>query len=221
MQTKKFLLYSLFFVLVIGFLSACAQTILGSSVEYVNDSLEQRNHAFPTVSVEEIERQGNGTWNRDSFPLQVKIDMDISESRRQNIIFAMEEWNRVIGTDVFAWEMVDLERYVFYGQICEPEENTIFVFETELGNDVEDRILLGLTTNFYFSNQQHRIKSSLMQFDEDLELSDIQYVALHEFGHALGLSHDEGNISSVMYPHVLSSFGSIESSDVFYIRNQL
>lgn len=220
MQTKKFFFSFLLFLIGLGFFSACSQSFTNLPVNRP-DETDYHVDYFQSIPIEEVNSQGHARWHREVFPLQVKIDDDIRESRRERIIFGMEEWNRVVGVDVFIWEVANLERYVFYGQICEPEEGTIFVFETELGNDEEDRVLLGLTTNFYFVNDEHFIRSSFVQFDEELEVSEIQYVALHEFGHVLGLRHDRADISSIMYPHVLSSFGSLTSADVYYIRNQL
>lgn len=164
--------------------------------------------------------QGNNIWPPNSFPIRVYIDSDIEESKKQEIISAIEQWNSIIGFDVFSWTTSNLENYIFYGQIREPERNNIYVLQTELGLDIDDREILGLTSNYVEPGRENYMRSSMVQFDEELAIDDLYYVALHEFGHVLGLKHDQNDISSLMYPYVLSSFGIIKPEDLLYIRNQ-
>jgi len=168
-----------------------------------------------------ISRQGENIWHLDSFPLRILIDSDIEQLKKNQIISALEQWNSIIGFYVFRWEEIDLEETIHYGQFSEPERNVVYVFESELGRDTDDNHILGLATNYIEYGQSIYIRSSLVLFDEELLATDMYYVCMHEFGHVLGLKHDRDDISSIMYPHVLSSFGNIKPEDLVYIRNQL
>ncbi len=203
--------YIFIFLLKIVFIAGCTQ-----SSPFYNRNLNLYGYNIEQQSISE---QGNNIWQSDSFPIHITIDCDIEQYKKEQIILAIEQWNNVVGFNVFIWQEEELENYIFYGQIREPEQNNIFVLQAELGYDVNNRNILGLTTNYYTNNQIY-IKSSIVQFDEELANDDFYHVALHEFGHALGLRHDQGDISSIMFPHALSSFGMIKIEDILYIRNQ-
>lgn len=205
---------------IIRFLAIALLSIVGCISSTLSPISLEVFHGISRFSAQTIENEGNGFHESQSFPLTVNIDSDISTARISAIIAALEHWNREVDAQVFIWRVVDLERFIFYGFICQPQENEIFVFESELGRTVNDEILLGLTTNYYFVTNQNQIQSSTVQFDPDLELENVYTVALHEFGHVLGLSHDEDSWTSIMFPHALNSLGFVEDVDVAYVRSQ-
>lgn len=125
---------------------------------------------------------------------------------------AVAHWNSIVGMRLL---------YVtpHLGDTWEPA-NCIDVRERDLGGSDLHTRLWGL--NSPTVARDGRIIRSLVEFDEDLPDEVIFEIALHEFGHALGLQHDEDHPNSIMFPYV-SRDGSqrIQQEDIEAIRQMV
>lgn len=198
-------------------------TLVATGCGVISTSTTGTNHQTTSARTEMLsQNQGNSIWRTSDFPIVVNIDGDITEEKYNGIVLALEEWNYNTNMEIFTWRKIDIENYIFYGMLTEPPVGEIFVLQTELGISETGLPLLGLTNRLSHpgTSRPEIIRSVVVYFDEDMRTGDFYVVALHEFGHALGLSHDR-NVASIMYPFALDSFGIIQPQDMIYVRNQV
>lgn len=162
-------------------------------------------------------------WSSEDFPLSVRVDVSsFSQEERERIFEVAEHWNLVIGEPIFEASEIDLDLYILRGNLLEASPGEIFVQETELGLSGGGGRVLGITEYHTggYSLDFTQFNNSVILLDNDTSYEDLFVVAVHEFGHALGLGHD-GDANSVMYRYALESGGVIMDDDIEYIRNQL
>lgn len=209
MTSIRFLVGLLLVTLLI--VSGCSQTISNGQLGNTQhgSSREEPSHHQTGVS----------TWDSSAFPILVKIDEGFTPEQQEILISSLSVWNQQAETEIFRWEIADIENYIFYGMVCEPQNGQVYVFQTQLGENEAGQPLLGLTTRFFSDDRSTRIKSAMVEIDLDLATINYFFVTLHEFGHVLGLTHDSDFIS-IMYPYALDSIGVITPEDITYVKIQ-
>jgi predicted Zn-dependent protease len=171
--------------------------------------------------IEAIRPQVNH-WDPSVFSLEVHIDVNMDSRTSEQILVATDYWNELIGTDVFSVTEEDLNQHMVDGELQRPPYGVVYVQVRELGSVSRKRSLLGLTETFFntLSLSSHEIDSVIVWIDPDMHDSgNILTVAIHEFGHCLGLEHDT-DITSIMYPYALESDGQVMNNDILYIQRQ-
>lgn len=165
----------------------------------------------PGVTLYEAE-YGYRHWPLASFPLEVRVDSSMDPRYIQGTQAAVDHWNSLVG-----------RRFLYVtlheGDVWE-RANSIDVRERNLGRSTRDRRVWGL--NSPTVGGDGRIIRSLVEFDEGLPDDAIFEIALHEFGHALGLQHDEEDRDSIMFPYVSRAGNqSVRPEDIEAIQQML
>lgn len=172
-----------------------------------------------------VQRSHNSTgryyWYPREAPIPVFIDTRINQDARFAIEHSIDIWNSLIGWEVFEYSSVELPFTPTQGEpAVEPPYGNIYVYMTELGFISPTEVYLGITTRFSESALVLGIRSCTVRFDDDLSPDEWLFVSLHEFGHVLGLEHDD-DINSIMFRFALASNGNVQDADVDEIRNML
>lgn len=146
------------------------------------------NYIYSAVLNKDILR-----WNVESFPLKVYFE-DTKPAYRETIKMAFDKWGKASGflqfVEVFKPEESDIEiRFVNYdGSECTSANCHYAVAVTSNTTDKYHR-LKKMIIKFYNANP----------FGEAYTNAEIYNTALHEIGHALGISGHSDNPADVMY----------------------
>lgn len=166
----------------------------------------------------------NWFWTSDAFPLLVRVDLDLDLEVQEKIYLAIEDWNNAIGEQIFSYYPFNVEYVIVAGIVQDLQYATIIVFSKELGRLPNGNVILGMATRNVISVHEAdnfgRMSSCIVNIDEDIDALNVRLVAVHELGHALGLSHSIDR-NSVMYEHVLDSGGRITEEEILPIRHML
>lgn len=131
-------------------------------------------------------------WQAEALPLMVILDEDMSDWEA-DIEFAVSLWNRVIGSPIFV-----------YGGI----EDTSMFPEKPTGGLI---VVRKADPNSYphvqlrYDQESGNLISAPVRLPAGVYSQYRLRTAAHEFGHVLGLGHDEKLPQSVMYPSVHGS----------------
>lgn len=135
-------------------------------------------------------------WNAESFPLKVYIDSSSSPGRMyvDSIKNAFDQWTKTTN-------------FLSFTEVDDPERSDIEIkFSDYAGPDctsADCRYVLATTTNK--TDEYHRLSKMIITFYKNNPLGEentstqIYNTALHEIGHALGISGHSDNPNDVMY----------------------
>jgi len=143
-----------------------------------------------------------------SFPLIVYIDDSVPMNYRVAIQRAADTWNTLIGQEVFTFDITAREDFTIIPVISGDPANETALAYTKLR-------LIEVGTG--------RIASLMILVRSGLpyRIDTLERVLFHEFGHALGLAHDEHDPLSVMYPNITKSSLVVRNADIRYVRSQV
>lgn len=153
-------------------------------------------------------------WDKADFPLWVLVDDQMPETHIQATFEAANEWNMVVGAQVFRTLRYDHSRPAprTYGFIA--------VSMKDLGKTPHNTRKLGVARAILHENST-RMRASQVWFDLDLDESILLTVMIHELGHALTLDHDD-DCTSIMHPTVVTCPSpGIKDDDVNRIRDMM
>lgn len=149
------------------------------------------NYIYNAISTNEIVH-----WNIEDFPLKVFIpkNSDVPKYYIEDIISALREWEKRTGFITF--ELVNSEKesniLISFQELpksnCNENGCPYMVASTEQ-NAATNGKLERMVINFYKTNP----------FGEPFTSEEINYTALHELGHALGIMGHSDNKTDIMY----------------------
>lgn len=141
-------------------------------------------------------------WPRDHLPLQVLISFDLSTNWRLAILKAVSQYNDAVGRQVFMNPAFPTASFSY----STPTSGAVIVRDDNGGDPKH-----GSTVLYPESPPVDACIVTLPQTVDEQQLCD--QVALHEFGHVLGLAHDEVK-SSIMWPTTQGRPGALTAYDI-------
>lgn len=150
-------------------------------------------------------------WYPEDFPLEILVDQDIDPKRTAPLQEAVLWWNEEVGASVFT---ITREVSFFSREVSNPSQATIFVADADIPDFTPGRTTQGYARLFW---NGHRMKNVYILIDYAVPNSQAKSVFAHELGHALGLAHDESNVS-LMYRSSVNSQERIQDDDIAFVR---
>jgi len=169
------------------------------------------NYIYSAVQNKDILR-----WNTETFPLKVYFEQT-KPSYREYIKRAFDQWGKASG-------------FLQFKEVYKPEECNIEIkFSPYAGPKCTGPncpYVVATTTNT--TDKYNRLNKMIITFyntnphGEDYTNTEIYNTALHEIGHALGISGHSDNPSDVMYAgnHKVSGDFLRSSEDIFYLSKR-
>lgn len=150
-------------------------------------------------------------WKKSSMPIGVWVDLFVPDIWTQAIEDAVHKWNFAAGRNLFL-APIKIHQYMskkmFQGHIL------VTLSDEESGFMQRDHG----HTDLKFNPSTGEIYSAVITLPKE-SLAMAPYIAIHEFGHALGLEHDESD-ESIMYFELLKRRdpGKITDADAERIK---
>ncbi len=137
-------------------------------------------------------------WRQEQFAIKVLVNSEIGEEiYAGSLTSAVNEWNEQMGGEpIFSLARFDKETHRYkcgeiYVEIKDVQTQK-YIKENHTGFAIGNTLYDGTFCTSYIA------------LDLGLNVDYYQQVFMHELGHALGLTHDENNKNSVMYPTSIS-----------------
>ncbi len=128
---------------------------------------------------------GEPRWAEQKIAIKFYIDARFPIDKIDSLYIAVSKWNSIIGTPsiqiIPTNEIFDKKLDGINVILMEPEVNSLAYTRINISNDV--------------------IVDTDIVFNDNMDDYDVESVALHEFGHAVGLPHNN-DVNSVMYPYL-------------------
>lgn len=149
-------------------------------------------------------------WSRDAFPIKVYVDTNIPEPLAIATTNALFTWNTALERQVFVMESMDFQSEL-------PPDRCGWIAVVQNDEMAFDGLWRGR-----FSKENILCAAQVsLKLDHTASESSRNDIAIHEFGHALGLSHDEKDIFSVMHPKVWNDLRQhITPQDIQSLKDQ-
>jgi hypothetical protein len=141
-------------------------------------------------------------WAKGHLPLQVLVSFDLSASWRLAILKAISQYNDKVGRRVFMNPAFPAASFSY----STPTSGAVIVRDDNGGDPKH-----GVTMLYPQSAPVVACIVTLPQSVDGQPLCD--QIALHEFGHVLGLAHDELK-ESIMWPTTQGRPGALTDDDV-------
>lgn len=147
-------------------------------------------------------------WSPDAFPITVIVDTNLPEPLLASVTHAVFTWNEALETNVFVVEYKNLKREL-------PDTQCGWIAVVQDNKMAHDGLWRGrYTDDFIICAAQISLK-----FNKVANTMARNNIAIHEFGHALGLAHDEDNPESIMHPKIWNDLSQhITEEDVRAIK---
>ena len=158
--------------------------------ERLTEGMED-NYIYSAITNKDILR-----WNVESFPLKVYIDNESSPGSEftESIKDAFTQWSKASG-------------FLQFAEVYTPEESNIEIKFTDYAGpectSANCKYILATTTNK--TDKYNRLTQMIINFyrnnpfGEENSSTQIYNTALHEIGHALGISGHSDNPNDIMY----------------------
>lgn len=169
------------------------------------------NYIYSAVLNKDILR-----WSTESFPLKVYFE-NTNHAYRENIKKAFEQWSKA-------------SNFLQFAEVFNPEESDIEIrFSNYDGPQCKSaNCAYTVATTSNKTDKYHRLKKMIIKFyntnpfGEQFTNSEIYNTALHEIGHALGISGHSDNPSDVMYAnnHKVANVFDPYSNNIFYLSKR-
>jgi hypothetical protein len=141
-------------------------------------------------------------WPKDHLPLQVLVSFDLAAHWRLAILKAVSQYNDVVGRQVFMNPAFPAASFSY----STPTSGAVIVRDDNSGDPKH-----GVTMLYPELPPIDACIVTLPEAVQDQALCD--QVALHEFGHVLGLAHDEIR-ESIMWPTTQGRAGKLTDYDI-------
>lgn len=148
-------------------------------------------------------------WSRDAFPLAVIVDTNMADPLLGSVAHAVYTWNEALGHKVFTVEYMNLRRDL-------PDTPCGWIAVVQDDKMEHD----GLWRGRYHEDNIVCCAQISLKMDFTAEDRVRNNIVIHEFGHALGLSHDTKDISSIMHPKIWNDlYQHITDEDIKAIQD--
>lgn len=147
-------------------------------------------------------------WSRDAFPIDVIIDKNLPEHLQWSVAYAISTWNVTVGEEIFTLRSLNFKRNL-------PETPCGWIAVVQDDNMEHDGLWRGRYHEDHIVCAAQISLKSLKEVKERVRNN----IVVHEFGHALGLAHDQKDISSIMHPYIWNDlYQYITDEDVQAVR---
>ena len=178
--------------------------------ERLLEGLEE-NYIYNAVQNKDILR-----WNIESFPLRVYFE-NANTNYKENIKKAFENWSKTSG-------------FLQFSEVFKPEDSNIIIkfipYTCPKCTNANCTYVVATTNNT--TDKYHRLDKMIITFyntnphGEEFTNTEIYNTALHEIGHALGISGHSENPNDVMYSANHKSTGefSLYDQHILYLSKR-
>lgn len=160
-------------------------------------------------------------WEPHRFPLSVMVDSSMPLMHQRVAFDAMSEWEAQTQRSLFAPIHANPNFLMFFGI---PMLDYVTIQTKELGKNDRGfvRGLTELNMQPGEAGRQGSIHSVFVWLDDDLSDSTVaERVAIHEFGHVLGLRHDVRDPQSIMWYTVDFGTQTIQAEDIQTVQRMV
>lgn len=122
---------------------------------------------------------------------------NVPEEFHQDIRDAAKAWNDYAGLELLKIKEEDYEVPIYWipeqwSKNDEEASKEAVAHISWLGDNITEAVIFVNATNYRFLTSKSKDSNGI----------DMKTLMIHEFGHVLGLDHDENNPKAVMYPYL-------------------
>lgn len=160
-------------------------------------------------------------WESSDFPVTVVIDPGMNERQQTEVARAARWWNLKLGFNAF--KVIRPSPFDFFVITLLRPERVVAVTQVDEDFINDNPDVLGVTATDLFSSTFSYVPMGLRWDEINVFYNSDEWTVRHEFGHALGLGHDDDNPESLMFPtrSGRAPGADVEQQDLEYVRSQL